>query len=95
MLGVAGRDMAAAGSPESPILLVKGQVYTRLSRLEMSPTVPTEVIRENTNSQCRVWGGPTVRGSGELEVWGGTERSEVSILSTWEPVLWKDDGPRG
>lgn len=61
----------------------------------MSPPVPNEVIREKTNSQCRVWGGPTVSGSGELEVWGGIESSEASTLSTWELVLWKDDEPWG
>lgn len=57
----------------------------------MSPTVPNEVIREKTNPQCRAWGGPTVSGHGELEVWGGAESSEASPLSAWELVLWKDD----
>lgn len=69
------------GAPESPILLVKDHIHT-IQQVSDVTTVPNETEREKTNSQCRLWGGPTVSGSSELEVRGGTGNSEVFTLSS-------------
>lgn len=82
LLGVAGRDVAAAGSPREPHPPCKGSHTHTIQQVRDVTTVPNETEREKTNSQCGLWGGPTVSGSSELEVRGGTGNSEVSTRNS-------------
>lgn len=82
LLGVAGRDVAAAGSLREPHPPCKGSHTHTIQQVSDVTTVPNETEREKTNSQCRLWGGPTVSGSSVQEVKGGTGNSAVITLSS-------------